>query len=110
MTKFIALVIAIVLSLVTVLADYFIKKASLENGVWSKWLILGAVIYGLTALGWVFVMKNMKLSTLGAVYGISCITILAIISVFVFHEKISTIEVVGILMGIASILILYKFA
>lgn len=110
MTKFIALIIAISLSIITVLADYFIKKASLQNNVWSKWLVLGAIVYGLTAVGWFFVMKNMKLSTLGAIYGISCITILTIVSVFVFHEKISTIEIIGILLGMASIMILYKFA
>lgn len=68
------------------------------------------MIYGLTAIGWVFVMKSMKLSTLGAIYGISCITILALVSVFVFHEKISAIEVAGIFLGIAAIVILYKFA
>jgi len=64
MTKFIALLIALSLSAVTVLADYFVKKASLENTIWNKWLVFGAVIYGLTAIGWVFVMKGMKLSTL----------------------------------------------
>jgi small multidrug resistance pump len=110
MNKFLALAMAILLSLITVLADYFIKKASLENGILNKWLISGALIYALTAFGWVFVMKNMKLSTLGALYGISCITILAVISVFVFHEKISTVEIIGILLGIISIIILYKFA
>jgi drug/metabolite transporter (DMT)-like permease len=110
MTKLIALIIAILLSAITVLSDAFIKKASLENSVWNKWLIFGAVIYGLTAIGWVFVMKSMKLSTLGVIYGISCIAILALVSVFVFHEKISLAEVVGILLGISSIIILYKFA
>jgi small multidrug resistance pump len=110
MSKFIALVTTIFLSLITVLADYFIKKASFERNLVNKWLILGAIIYGLTAFGWVFVMKNMKLSTLGALYGISCITILTIISIFIFHEKISTVEIIGILFGIISIIILYKFA
>jgi drug/metabolite transporter (DMT)-like permease len=109
MTKLIALMIAISLSIITVISDSFIKKASLERSVWNKWLVLGAIIYGLTAIGWVFVMKSMKLSTLGVIYGISCITILAIVSVFVFHEKISMIEIIGILLGVASIAILYKF-
>lgn len=110
MTKFIALLIAISLSIITVLADFFVKKASLENNMWNKWLISGALIYGLTAIGWLFVMKNMKLSTIGVVYGVSCITILALVSVFVFNEKINQIEIVGVLLGILSIAILYKFA
>lgn len=110
MTKFISLIIAISLSAITVLADTFVKKASLENNILNKYLTLGAIIYGLTAVGWFFVMKSMKLSTIGVVYGISCIAILTIVSVFIFHEKISTIEIVGILLGILSITILYRFA
>ena len=45
MTKFIALIIALSLSAITVLSDYFVKKASLESTIWNKWLALGAVIY-----------------------------------------------------------------
>jgi multidrug transporter EmrE-like cation transporter len=110
LTKFVALLIALSLSIITVLSDTIIKKASLESNVRNKWLLLGALIYALTAIGWVFVMKSMKLSTLWAIYGISCITILALVSVFVFHEKISYIEIFGILLGIVAITILYKFA
>ena len=110
MTKFVTLIIALSLSAVSVLADYFIKKASIGNNAWGRWLTLGAIIYGLTAVGWFFAMKNMKLFTLGAIYGISCIVILVMLSIFVFHEKINTIEIIGILLGIVSIIILYKFA
>lgn len=110
MNKLITFVIAISLSGITVLSDYFIKKASLENAVWSKWLLLGGIIYAFTAIGWFFVMKNLKLSTIGVIYGVSCITLLAIVSVFIFNEKISQMETVGILLGISSIAILYKFA
>lgn len=110
MTKLITFVIAISLSGITVLSDYFIKKASLENAVWNKWLLLGGIIYALTALGWFFVMKNLKLSTIGVIYGVSCITLLTIVSVFIFNEKISPMEIIGILLGMSSIAILYKFA
>jgi len=110
MTKFTALIVAISLSVITVLSDSLVKKASLERGVWNKWLLLGGLIYGLTAIGWVFVMKFMKLSTVGVVYGVSCITILAIVSVFIFHEKLSALEILGILLGIVSIIILYRLA
>jgi hypothetical protein len=50
MSKLIAFLIAISLSAVTVLADYFIKKSSLLNSVWNKWLLIGALIYGFTAI------------------------------------------------------------
>lgn len=110
MTKFLAFIIAISLSVITVIADYFIKKASVENVVWNKWLLAGALIYAVSAIGWVFTMKNIKLSTLGVIYGVSCITLLALMSALIFHEKISPVEIIGIVMGISSIALLYKFA
>jgi drug/metabolite transporter (DMT)-like permease len=110
MTKFVAVIIAISLSIITVFADYLIKEASIRKSVWNIWLLFGSIIYAITAIGWVFVMKNMKLSTLGTIYGVSCIILLSVISVYVFHEKISTLEIVGIFLGILSVAILYRLA
>lgn len=110
MLKSLYFLAAVGLSIITVIADYFIKKASLENSVWNKFLFIGIVIYGLTGLGWVYVVKNIKLSTSGVIYGVSCIAILAIVSVFVFHEKITTWEIFGIILGISSVAVLYRFA
>ena len=99
------------LSVVTVLGDILIKQASLQNA-FSGWqmLTMGAVIYGLTAFGWFFAMRKIKLSTLGVLYGVSCIIFLTLISAFYFKEKISSLEIFGILLGIVSLAILYRFA
>jgi len=106
----IAVLIGVLLSLVTVLGDVFVKHALLQfqfSG-W-KWLLLGAIIYGLTAVGWFFVMRKAKLSTLGVVYSASIIIFLTLFSVLYFKEKISAIELVGILMAIGSLMILSRF-
>lgn len=110
-TVLIAFLIGIGLSLITVLADSLIKHASLQNA-FSGWkmLILGAVIYGLTALGWFFVMRKIKLSTLGALYAVSVVVFLTLVSVFYFKEKITPLEILGICMAIVSLAILSKFA
>lgn len=110
MSKIVVFLIAISLSVITVLADFFVKKSSLLNNVWNKWLLAGAVVYGLTAIGWVFTMKNAKLSTLGVIYGVSSVILVVVLSVFVFHEKISTLEIIGILLGIISLILLYRFS
>lgn len=110
MSKIIAFIVVISLSGVTVFADFLIKKASLLNNVWNKWILAGAIIYGLSAIGWVIVMKSIKLSTLGVIYGVSCIILLALVSVFIFHEKLSVWEIIGIFFGIVSLVLLYKFS
>lgn len=103
--------VAFFLSIITVLADAFIKNASFQNG-FNGWLLLtfGCLVYALTGLGWFFVMRHVKLSTSGVIYGITCILLLAAASVFYFKEKISSIEVVGICLAIISIIILVRFA
>ena len=107
----IAFIIGIGLSLLTVLADVLIKEASLQSA-FSGWqlLTLGAIIYGSTALGWFFVMRTVKLSTLAVLYAMSCIIFLVLVSVFYFKEKISSIETFGIALAIISLLILSRFA
>ena len=110
-TILIVFLVGIGLSTITVLADVLIKHASLQNA-FSGWqmLILGAVIYGLTAFGWFFVMRKIKLSTLGVLYGVSVIIILTLVSVFYFKEKINPIEIFGIALAIISLIILSRFA
>jgi len=110
-TILIVFLVGIGLSAITVLADVLIKHASLQNA-FSGWqmLILGAVIYGLTAFGWFFVMRKIKLSTLGVLYGVSVIIILTLVSVFYFKEKINPIEIFGIALAIISLIILSRFA
>ena len=110
MSELIAFILAISLSAVTVAADLLVKESSLLSNVWNRWLLFGGIIYGLTAIGWVFVMKSIKLSTLGTIYGISCIVLLTIASVFVLHEKLSMPEIIGILLGIISLILLYRFS
>lgn len=102
--------LALVLSAVTVLSDYFVKMASLQQSLWNRWIVVGILISCPTAFGWAYIMRNMKLSTLGIIYGVSCIVMLAIMSVVVFHEKINAMEIFGIFLGIVSIIIMYKFA
>ena len=99
------------LSIITVFGDFLIKQASLQPAFSGHIkLILGALIYGFTAFGWFFVMRKIKLSTLGVVYGVSCVIFLALVSVFYFKEKISSMEIVGLVLAIISLIILARFS
>ncbi len=109
MIKIFSFLAAVVLSIITVYADNFVKEASLQKSPWNLSLLIGGIIYGLTAIGWVFLMKSMKLSTIGVVYGVSCIIFLALLGVLFYHEKLSMLELVGVLLGISSVAILYRF-
>jgi drug/metabolite transporter (DMT)-like permease len=103
--------LAVFLSLVVVFGDYLIKIASLQSG-FSGWYLLaiGAIVYALTAVGWFFVMRHAKLSTLGVIYGMTCIIALTLLSVFYFKETLNGFEIFGIILALISIVILARFA
>ncbi len=105
------LLVGFILSVITVVGDLFIKEASLHNGFsgW-RWLILGAVIYGLTAFGWFFVIRHINLSLAGVVYSITCVVLLFALGVVVFKEGVNTIEIVGLVMALTSLVMLLRFA
>lgn len=109
--KLLSLLGIVFLSAIGVFGDFCIKlSGSGKNFMDLKWFILGFVIYGLTAFGWFFVMKNIKLSTLGVFYALSTIIFLIIVGVFYFKEPLNYYEILGIIFAIVSIILLGRFA
>lgn len=110
MNRFVIFIFAIFLSLITVLGDSFVKKASLlQKYSGLRWLVAGSLIYALTAFGWFLVMRRMKLSTAAVVYSISVVIFLSLISVFYFKEKLNPSEIIGIGAALLSLILLYRF-
>jgi small multidrug resistance pump len=102
---------AVGLALVSVGADSILKISTESTGKnLIIFFITALVIYGSTAFGWFFVLKHLKLSTLGVYYSISTILLLALVGVFYFKEQICPSDIIGIILAIASILILGRFA
>lgn len=111
MAPIIPIFITVGLSLVGVIGDFFIKLAgSGREYVRLHWLIVGLIVYASTAIGWFFVMKHIKLSTLGAYYSISTIIFLLIVGVGIFHERLNVMEFIGITLAILSFILLARFA
>jgi uncharacterized membrane protein len=94
---------------VTILGDYFVKKSSLEAG-YSGWklLILGGLLYGISALGWFWVYRVTKVFTVGAIHSLGIIILTIFLSLVIFREKINLMEIAGLLLGIISLTILLK--
>ena len=101
----------ILLSLVGVAGDYFLKlSGSGPKYVEIKWFIIGALIYASTAVGWFLVMKHIKLASLGIIYAITIVIALAGIGVIFFKETLNMYEIIGLIIGFISILLLARFA
>jgi drug/metabolite transporter (DMT)-like permease len=110
-TKTIAVLVTIAFSVVGVLGDYFLKLASArEQPLRTIWFYIGFALYASTAFGWVFVMKHLKLATISVLYSVSLVLLLTAVGVVVFRESLNSYEVVGIVLAVASLVLLMRFA
>lgn len=108
---YLPVVVTIGFSVVGVLGDYLLKLASdQKNPLRSGWFYVGFAVYASTAFGWVYVMRHLKLATIGVVYSVSMILLLTGLGSLVFREPLKVQEIVGLIMAIASLVLLMRFA
>jgi len=106
-----AVVVTVVFSAVGVLGDYFLKLASEHVAPLRAWTFyVGFAVYASTALGWVFVMRHLKLATISVVYSISMILLLTALGVVIFRESLNYYEIAGLVLAVASLALLVRFA
>jgi drug/metabolite transporter (DMT)-like permease len=101
--------VAVVMSGVGIAGDYFLKRASArESPLASQAFVVGLLLYASTAFAWVFVMRHLKLATIGVIYSVSMVLLLAGMGVLFFEETLSRSEVVGIGLAIAALVLLAR--
>ena len=109
--KSLAVIVTIAFSAVGVLGDYLLKLASnAKNPLKSGWFFIGFAVYASTAFGWVFVMRHMKLATIGVVYSVSMILLLTAVGVVLLREPLNRYEIAGLAMAVGSLILLIRFA
>ena len=106
-----AVLVTVAFSVVGVLGDYFLKLASGRDlPLRTGWFYLGFVLYASTAFGWVFVLRHLKLATISVLYSVSMVLLLTAIGVFQFKESLNFYELAGIVLALASLVLLMRFA
>lgn len=104
-----SLIVVIGIAFFTTAGDYCLKRASQQASLANSWLAGGCLIYGATALGWAWTMRHLKLATIGAVYSISMVMMMALLGSCAFQETLNRTEIVGILCALISIALLARF-
>lgn len=111
MNKLLAVLVTIAFSVVGVAGDYFLKLASRqEHSFRTPWFYVGFGVYATTAFGWLFVMKHLKLATISVVYSMSMIVLLTAVGVVFFRESLGAGEIIGLVMALAAMVLLVRFA
>jgi small multidrug resistance pump len=96
-----------VLTVLGVGADAALKLASAERHVMhSKWLFIGIGLSCAFAVGWMFLMRIMKLSIAGVIYGVASTLLLCAIGVIFFDERLSQTELAGVAAAMLAIVLL----
>jgi drug/metabolite transporter (DMT)-like permease len=110
-TRTIAVIVTAAFSVVGVVGDYFLKLASTrQQPLRSGWFYIGFVLYASTAFGWVFVMRHLKLATIGVLYSVSMVLLLTAVGVVLFREPLNYAEIAGIILAVVSLVLLMRFA
>jgi len=106
-----AILVTVAFSLIGVVGDYFLKLASArDQPLKTGWFYVGFVLYASTAFGWVFVMRTLKLGTISVLYSVSMVLLLTAVGVARFGETLNAYEVAGIVLALASLVLLMRFA
>ena len=107
----IAVLVTVAFSVVGVLGDYFLKIASAyEQPLRTGWFYVGFALYASTAFGWVFVMRHLKLATIGVLYSVSMVLLLTAVGAVLFREPLNYYELAGIVLAVVSLVLLTRFA
>ena len=97
----------VLLSGVCAMADYFIKQASNNvQPIWCRQFWFAAILSFLTVFAWVNVLSRMKMSSAGMIYSFCTAGAWICMGVFFFEETLSWKEILGIVFGIISIVLL----
>jgi small multidrug resistance pump len=109
-TKTLAILVAATMSAVGILGDYFLKRASeAQQPLATRSFLVGFVLYASTAVAWTFVMRHLTLATIGVIYAMCMILLLALMGVVVFDEPLHRSEIVGIVLALAALVLLARF-
>lgn len=99
--------IMVALSIVGVVGDVYLKKASaFERPFLSANFLVGLALYSATAFGWALAMKHLKMAAVGAIYSVSTVLLLAVSGALFFNERLTTAEWLGIGLAITSLALL----
>jgi small multidrug resistance pump len=109
-SKSLAILVAATMSAVGILGDYFLKRASeAQQPLGTRAFVIGFVLYASTAVAWTFVMRHLTLATIGVIYAMCMILLLALMGVVVFNEPLHRSEIVGIVLALAALVLLARF-
>jgi small multidrug resistance pump len=108
--RVLAILLTAALSLLAVIGDYFLKRASgADTPFRTPAFLTGFVIYASTAFGTVYVFRHLKLATSGGIYAVCFVVMLTALGIVGFRETLRPSEVLGLCMAVGALVLLTRF-
>lgn len=94
---------------VTLLGDYTIKRATLDPaGLLSPSFSIGVAAYGLSAIGWFYLMKSHSLAMISVLLSASMLIMLPILGRIAFLEPIRIRDALGVSLALLAIIVMKR--
>lgn len=96
------------ISAICVYGDVLLKQAGELSPTDPIKFLAAAWIYGGSTFGWLYVLSNMELKTVGITYPVVQCLLLTAVGVLWAHEAFGVRDALGILLGLLSVALLNK--
>ncbi len=105
-----AYIVAMLMSVLGVIGDYFLRMGG-SGPRYVDWRLFGVgiFVYALTAVGWFYAFKHMKLAMVGVIYSLTTIVLLTLLGTFYFGERLTLVEGAGLAFAVIALLMLARF-
>ena len=102
--KYFFILLVIVVSILEVAGDILFKEWTLKNN--KYFLILGIIAYLVATTFWAFSLKFQNLSKAVVIFGVLTVIIGVLVGVFLYKEPLTTLNIIGVILGLAAIFLL----
>ena len=94
-------------TVISVIGDTFFGYAAKSGpGYDLKWFFVGWIIYGISAIAWVIGYKHEKFAVVATLYSVFLVLFSVLIGYVVFKEKLTTGQLLGVVLGFLSLILL----
>ncbi len=99
-----------VLTLFTIFGDYYLKLASHKSNTFlTREFGIGLAVYIVTAFIWTYIYRNSHFGIAGVVYSILSLLLFVFTGIIFFQETVDLTEILGISLGVVSLLMLVRY-
>lgn len=96
--------------ILNVSAQISLKKSSsytfFKDIKFFLWAIAGAMFYGLSLIIYIVILKHLAISKVSPLLTVATTILVVLSGVFLFYEHLSYTQVIGIILGIISVIML----